>query len=89
MDGVLSEYEQRLEGRFLRIHRNALVAKAAIRELDRHLMLEETESGPSPLDPAHEPLETWAVRVAPVNEWLGVSRRQLAAVRDALRATGG
>jgi two-component system response regulator AlgR len=89
MDGVLSEYEQRLEGRFLRIHRNALVAKAAVRELDRHLMLEGTETGPTPLDPAHEPLETWAVRVAPVNEWLAVSRRQLSAVREALRAQAG
>ncbi len=89
MDGALGDWEQRLEGRFLRIHRNALVAKAAIRELDRHLMLEETETSPSPLDPANEPLETWAVRVAPVNEWLAVSRRQLSAVREALRAQAG
>ena len=29
--------------------------------------------------------ETWAVRVAPLNEWPDVSRRQLAAVREALR----
>jgi two-component system response regulator AlgR len=26
----------------------------------------------------------WAVQVAPVDEWLAVSRRQLAAVREAL-----
>jgi two-component system, LytTR family, response regulator AlgR len=86
MDGALGDFEQRLEGRFLRIHRSSLVAKAAIRELDRHLMLEETETSPSLLGPANEPLETWAVRVAPVNEWLAVSRRQLSAVREALRA---
>jgi two-component system response regulator AlgR len=30
-------------------------------------------------------LETWAVRVAPLDEWLAVSRRQFGAVRDALR----
>jgi two-component system response regulator AlgR len=30
--------------------------------------------------------EGWAVRVAPADEWLAVSRRQLAAVRQALAA---
>jgi two-component system, LytTR family, response regulator AlgR len=28
--------------------------------------------------------EGWAVRVAPLDEWLAVSRRQVAAVRQAL-----
>ena len=32
--------------------------------------------------------ESWAVRVAPVDEWLAVSRRQVAAVREALVAVG-
>jgi two-component system response regulator AlgR len=32
--------------------------------------------------------DCWAVRVAPVDEWLAVSRRQVGAVRDALAATG-
>jgi two-component system, LytTR family, response regulator AlgR len=32
--------------------------------------------------------EGWAVRVAPTDEWLAVSRRQLAAVREALAAMG-
>jgi two-component system response regulator AlgR len=69
LEGSLNDFEQRLGARFLRVHRNALVAKAAVRELDHR------EGG-------------WAVRVGPVNEWLAVSRRQLAAVRDALRAQG-
>ncbi len=88
MEGSLGDWEQRLAGRFLRVHRNALVAKAAIRELDRHAG--EPESAPVPLDAGDglESQETWAVRVAPVNEWLTVSRRQLAAVREALRAQG-
>jgi two-component system response regulator AlgR len=47
------------------------VARRAIRELQ----LRDTDG------------EGWAVRVAPLDEWLAVSRRQVAAVRAAL--TGG
>jgi two-component system, LytTR family, response regulator AlgR len=83
LEGSLNDWEQRLAGRFLRVHRNALVARAAVRELDRRSIAEEADSAPMPLD---EGVEAWAVRVAPVNEWLAVSRRQLAAVREALRA---
>src|SRR5262245_21180637 len=36
MDASLSDLEQRVGERFLRVHRNALVAKAAVRELQRH-----------------------------------------------------
>ncbi|MBY0234246.1 MAG: LytTR family DNA-binding domain-containing protein, partial [Burkholderiaceae bacterium] len=93
MDGSLSELESRFggpEGRFLRVHRNALVAKSAVRELLR--------GGPqptadSPLDKdsaeAAEASEGWALRVATVNEWLSVSRRQVAAVREALASRQG
>jgi two-component system, LytTR family, response regulator AlgR len=83
LDGSLNEWEHRLTGRFLRIHRNALVAKAAVRELDRHPASDEGESEPMPFDINGS--DNWAVRVAPVNEWLAVSRRQLPAVREALR----
>ena len=79
LDESLSELEQRLGalgGGFLRIHRNALVARPAIRELA--LRGVDDESGG----------EGWAVRVAPLDEWLAVSRRQVAAVRAAL-ASGG
>lgn len=84
LEGSLNDWEQRLAGRFLRIHRNALVAKAAVRELDRHAPSDEAhgDSGPMPLDALGD---GWAVRVALVNEWLAVSRRQVAAVREALR----
>jgi two-component system response regulator AlgR len=71
LDDSLSDLEQRLGDRFLRVHRNALVAKRAIRALQRHVL--EGEEG-----------EGWAVRVAPLDEWLAVSRRQLPAVREAL-----
>jgi len=88
MDGSLNDIEQRMGHRFLRVHRNALVAKAAVRELARHQPGQEeqvAEGGASEL----ELVDSWSVRVAPVNEWLQVSRRQLAAVREALRALAG
>lgn len=72
LEGSLNEFEQRLGARFLRVHRNALVAKAAVRELDHRPDADADDGG-------------WAVRVGPVNEWLAVSRRQLGAVREALR----
>ncbi len=75
LDESLSELEQRLGalgGDFLRIHRNALVARSAIRELQRH-GTDDEHGG-----------EGWAVRVAPLDEWLAVSRRQVTAVRAAL-----
>lgn len=82
MDGSLNDWEQRLGGRFLRIHRNALVARHAVRELELR-ELGDTEFGGEPgLDGVRE---GWAVRVAPVDEWLAVSRRQVAAVRQALQ----
>lgn len=75
LDDSLTELEQRLGDRFLRIHRNALVARRAVRALDRRHT-----------DAADDAGEGWAVQVAEVGEWLAVSRRQLAAVKDALQA---
>ncbi len=77
IDESLTDLEPRLGPRFLRVHRNALVALPAMRELQRRRQDEAD-------DPA-EAGESWAVRVAPVNEWLAVSRRQLQAVKDAIR----
>jgi two-component system response regulator AlgR len=79
LDDSLAELETRLGERFLRVHRNALVARAAVRALERRTLAGEGEE---------EGGESWAVRVAPVDEWLAVSRRQLAAVREALVAVG-
>ena len=70
LDGSLSQLEDKFPGRFLRIHRNALVARNAMRALVRHHDAEEGEG--------------WAVRLAGVDEVLMVSRRQVAAVREAL-----
>ena len=79
LDDSLAELEARLGERFLRVHRNALVSRAAVRALERRTLAAEGDE---------EGGEGWAVRVAPVDEWLAVSRRQLAAVREALVAVG-
>lgn len=77
IDESLTDLEPRLGNRFLRVHRNALVAAAAMSELQRRRL--------DDADDAADGGEAWAVRVAPVDEWLAVSRRQLQAVKDALR----
>lgn len=75
LDDSLTELEGRLGEEFLRVHRNAIVARGAVRALERRVDPEEGGEG-------------WAVRVSPTDEWLAVSRRQLSAVRDALAAEG-
>ena len=79
LDEALSDLEVRLGERFLRVHRNALVARVAVRALERRVIAGERDE---------EGGEGWAVCVAPVDEWLAVSRRQVAAVREALIAAG-
>jgi len=79
LDDSLSDLEDRLGERFLRVHRNALVARHAVRALERRVVAGEGDE---------EGGEVWAVRIAPVDEWLAVSRRQVAAVREALVAVG-
>ncbi len=72
LDGSLGELETRYATDFMRIHRNALVSRRAIRALEKHFDPEEGEG--------------WAVRLKGVPELLTVSRRQLAAVREAMVA---
>ena len=72
LDASLSELEERHGPQFLRIHRNALVARRAMRALEKHYDPEEGEG--------------WAVRLNGIDELLAVSRRQLSAVREALEA---
>jgi two-component system response regulator AlgR len=79
LDESLADLEARLGERFLRVHRNALVARKAVRALERRTLPGEGDE---------EAGEGWAVRMAGVDEWLAVSRRQVAAVREALVAAG-
>ena len=80
LDESLAELEERLGRRFLRIHRNALVALDAVAALERRRWSDERSEA--------EASEVWAVRIAATDEWLAVSRRQLASVRDLLAAEG-
>ena len=68
LDGSLNELEEKHRADFVRIHRNALIARRAVRALEKHFDAEEGEG--------------WAVRLNGVDELLAVSRRQLAAVRE-------
>lgn len=70
LDGSLNELEARHAAQFLRIHRNALIARRAVRALEKHFDPEEGEG--------------WAVRLRGIDELLAVSRRQLSAVREAM-----
>jgi two-component system response regulator AlgR len=79
LDDSLAELEERLGERFLRIHRNALVARRAVRALERRSVPGEDEDNGK---------EGWAVRLQGLDEWLAVSRRQVAAVRQALSSDG-
>lgn len=80
LDDSLTDLEQRLGDHVLRVHRNALVARHAVRALERRRLQDDDDEG----DDA-EP--GWALQVAATGEWLAVSRRQVSAVREAL-ATG-
>jgi two-component system response regulator AlgR len=86
LDDALSDLEQRLGPRFLRVHRNALVARSAISALERRTLADKGSDGDEAEEGAAS--DCWAVQVAPVGEWLAVSRRQASAVREALAASG-
>ena len=68
-----TELEARVGERFIRVHRNALVARRAMKALQRRVDGEDEEGG-----------ETWAVQIMPTQVWLAVSRRQVTAVREAM-----
>lgn len=70
LDGSLSELEERHSDDFMRIHRNTLVSRRAVRKLEKHFDPEEGEG--------------WAVRLDGIDELLAVSRRQLGAVRQTI-----
>ena len=70
LDGALSELEEKYAEHFMRIHRNALISRRAVRALVKHFDAEEGEG--------------WAVRLRGIDELLAVSRRQLSAVREAI-----
>jgi two-component system, LytTR family, response regulator AlgR len=79
LDDALTDLEQRLGDAVVRIHRSMVVAKSAVRALERRVLPgSENEDGG----------ESWAVQVEPSGEWLAVSRRQLPQVREVLARAG-
>ena len=79
LDDALSDLELRLGAAFVRIHRNALLAVRAVRAVRALVRRGGAEDSDA---------DGWAVPVAPLDEWLPASRRQVAAVRVALAAHG-
>ena len=75
LEGSLTELEERHGARFIRIHRSALVTRAAVRALEK-------------VEPGAQD-SGWALRLHGLDELLPVSRRQLAAVREAFGARAG
>ena len=71
LDGALPDLEPRHGEHLLRIHRNALVLRAALRGLEKY---DDPQEG-----------EGWGLRLQGVSELLPVSRRQLAAVKTELK----
>ena len=70
LEGSLNDLEALYPTYFLRIHRNALVARGAMRALEKYV------------DPVEG--EGWAVRLSGIQELLPVSRRQLTAVKEVI-----
>ncbi len=70
LEASLGDLEARYGSHFVRIHRNALVARRAMRALEKHFDASEGD--------------VWALRLDGIDELLPVSRRQLATVRALL-----
>jgi len=70
LDSSLSQLEEKYPGHFIRVHRSALVARQAIRELVRR---QDAADG-----------EGWAVVLTGIEQPFPVSRRQIGALREAL-----
>lgn len=76
----LSSIEEELGGVFLRVHRNALVARNAIVGVERGGQCVDAEA-------EHEkPQESWQVILRNVEERLPISRRQWAAVKSLVKS---
>lgn len=89
IDESLTELEPQLGAHFLRIHRNALVARHAVRALERRPATAAAAGDAGGAGGADDAGDAWAAQIGATGEWLAVSRRQLTAVREAIAAAGG
>jgi two-component system, LytTR family, response regulator AlgR len=88
LDGALNDLEERYGEHYLRIHRNTLVSKRAMRALERYVeRAADRVDDPDDTAESNGDIEGWAVRLRGVDDALLVSRRQLSAVRAAIAQT--
>jgi two-component system, LytTR family, response regulator AlgR len=88
LDGALNDLEERYGEHYLRIHRNTLVSKRAMRALERYVeRAADRVDDPDEAGEGNGDVEGWAVRLRGVDDALLVSRRQLSAVRAAIAQT--
>ena len=81
LEGALSTLEQEFAAQFIRVHRNALVARHAITGVERgHLPVDAESDGES--DKSHE---AWQVILRGIDDRLPISRRQWSAVKALVR----
>ena len=86
VDEALTDLEQRLGPAFVRVHRNALVAVAVVRALERtNERVDAAADEPRAATAPTATTEAWSLRLSN-GDRVAVSRRQLVELRAALRA---
>lgn len=79
LEGSLSALEQEFAAQFIRVHRNALVAREAIIGVERGAQVVDADSE---IDKAQE---SWQVILQHIDDRLPISRRQWAGVKALVR----
>ena len=79
LEGSLSALEQEFATQFIRVHRNALVARDAIIGVERGAQLVDADSE------ADRAQESWQVILQHIDDRLPISRRQWAGVKALVR----
>lgn len=81
LEGTLSSLEQEFSTQFIRVHRNALVARHAITGLERGQLAVDAESDGE----SDKSQEAWQVILRGIDDRLPISRRQWSAVKALVR----
>lgn len=81
IEGALSALEQEFTTQFIRVHRNALVARDAIVGVERGLQAVDADSDGD----SDKVQESWQVILRGINDRLPISRRQWPAVKTLVR----
>lgn len=79
IEGSLSALEQEFAAQFIRVHRNALVARQAIIGVERGAQIVDAESD------GDKTQESWQVILCNIDDRLPISRRQWAGVKALVR----